>query len=150
MWIITGIALAVPVSVHFTRFCGEIRKIIFWKLLLPRIKKCICLFFFYTPPHDSDGVLWFQVGRLSVHLSVHPYFCFQMITWVNINGFLPNLVCALTLCRSCFRLQLDKFYRVLTELPAWDMPVFSFPGDNLSKYQWIFAKLGMYIDIIEI
>ena len=28
--------------------------------------------------------------------------------------------------------------------------VFSFPDDNLSKYQWIFAKLGMYIDIVEI
>ena len=25
--------------------------------------------------------------------------------------------------------------------------VFSFPDDNLSKYQWLFAKLGMRIDI---
>ena len=33
---------------------------------------------------------------------------------------------------------------------AKDMPVFSFPDDNLSKYQWIFAKLGMFIDIVEI
>ena len=27
---------------------------------------------------------------------------------------------------------------------------FSFPDDNLSKFQWIFTKLGMCIDIIEI
>ena len=28
--------------------------------------------------------------------------------------------------------------------------VFLFPDDNLSKYHWIFAKLGMCIDIVEI
>ena len=28
--------------------------------------------------------------------------------------------------------------------------VFSFPDDNLSKHQWIFTKLGMCIDIVEI
>ena len=27
---------------------------------------------------------------------------------------------------------------------------FSFSDDNLSKHQWIFAKLGMCIDIVEI
>ena len=27
---------------------------------------------------------------------------------------------------------------------------FSFPGDNLSKHQWIFTKLGMCIDIVGI
>ena len=27
---------------------------------------------------------------------------------------------------------------------------FSFPDDNLSKHQWIFTKLGMCIDIMEI
>ena len=27
---------------------------------------------------------------------------------------------------------------------------FSFPNDNLSKHQWIFTKLGMCIDIMEI
>ena len=26
----------------------------------------------------------------------------------------------------------------------------SFPGDNLSKHQWIFTKLAMCIDIVEI
>ena len=28
-------------------------------------------------------------------------------------------------------------------------PYFCFPDDNLSKYQWIFTKLGMCIDIVE-
>ena len=27
---------------------------------------------FYTPPHNSDGVLWFHVGRPCVRPSVHP------------------------------------------------------------------------------
>ena len=29
-------------------------------------------------------------------------------------------------------------------------PLFSFPGDNSSKCQWIFTKLRMCIDIVEI
>ena len=27
---------------------------------------------------------------------------------------------------------------------------FSFPGDNFSKFQWIFINLGMCIDIVDI
>ena len=50
---------------------------------------------FYTPPHDSRGVLWFHVGHPSVVLIL-------------------------------------------------------FPDDNLSKHQWIFTKLAICIDIIEI
>ena len=26
----------------------------------------------------------------------------------------------------------------------------SFPDDNLSKHQWIFTKLGMFVDVVEI
>ena len=29
------------------------------------------------------------------------------------------------------------------------MSVFSFPDDSFSKYQWIFTKLGVCIDIVE-
>ena len=43
-----------------------------------------------------------------------------------------------------------KFCQFLTELSAPDTPIFSFPDDNLSKHQWIFTKLGMCIDIVEI
>ena len=42
---------------------------------------------------------------------------------------------------------MGKFWQ---ELSAWDTPIFSFPDDNLSKRQWIFTKLGMCIDIVEI
>ena len=59
--------------------------------------------FFYTPPHNSGGVLWFHVGRPRVR---------------------PSVV------RPSVR--------------------FSFPDDNLSKHLWIFTKLGMCIDIVEI
>ena len=45
---------------------------------------------------------------------------------------------------------MGKFIQILTELTARDMPMFSFPDDNLSKYKWIFTKLGMCIDIVEI
>ena len=38
---------------------------------------------------------------------------------------------------------------ILTELSARDTSVFSFPDDNFSKYQWIFIKLGVCIDIVE-
>ena len=55
-----------------------------------------------------------------------PYFRFRMITWVNINGFSPNLVCALILWRSGFGLLMGKVCQSLTELSARDMPIFSF------------------------
>ena len=45
---------------------------------------------------------------------------------------------------------MGKFRQFLTELSARDMPIFSFPDDNLSKHQWIFTKPGMCIDIVEI
>ena len=65
-------------------------------------------------------------------------------------GFLPNLVCALIVWKSDLGLLVGKFSLFLTELSACDMSVFSFPDDNFSKYQWIFTKLGMCIDIIKI
>ena len=45
---------------------------------------------------------------------------------------------------------MGKFRRFLAKLPARDIPVFSFPDDNLSKYQLIFTKLSMCIDIVEL
>ena len=45
---------------------------------------------------------------------------------------------------------MGKFHQFLTELSARDMSVFSFLDYNFSKYQWIFTKLGMCIDIVEI
>ena len=72
-----------------------------------------------------------------------------MITLVTINGFSPNLVCALILKRSVLGLLMDKFRKILTELSAHDTSVFSFLDDHLNKYQQIFTKLGMCIDIVD-
>ena len=94
---------------------------------------------------------WSSVS-LSVRSSyVRPsIFRFRMIIRVNINGFSPNLVCALILWRSGLELLMGKFRQFLTEISARDTPIFSFPDDNLSKHQWIFTKLSMCIDIVEI
>ena len=44
---------------------------------------------------------------------------------------------------------MGKFRQIFTELSARDMPIFSFPDDNLSK-QGILTKLAICIDIKEI
>ena len=43
-----------------------------------------------------------------------------------------------------------KFRQILTEFSARDTPIFSFPDDNLSKYQGILTKLGTCIDMKDI
>ena len=45
---------------------------------------------------------------------------------------------------------MGKFCQFLTELSTCNMSVFSFPDDNFSKYQSIFTKLGLCIDIVEV
>ena len=45
---------------------------------------------------------------------------------------------------------MGKFCQFLTKLSAHHTSVFSFLDDTLSKYKWIFTKLGMCIDIVEI
>ena len=45
---------------------------------------------------------------------------------------------------------MGKFRQFFTVLSAQDTSIFSFPDDNLSKRQWIFTKLGMCIDVVEI
>ena len=45
---------------------------------------------------------------------------------------------------------MGKFRQIFTELSAQGTPIFSFPDDNLSKHQWIFTKLGMCIDTLEV
>ena len=58
-------------------------------------------------------------------------------------------MCALILWRSGSVLLMGKFCQFLTKLSACNMSVFSFPDDSFSKYQWIFTKLGVCIDIVE-
>ena len=45
---------------------------------------------------------------------------------------------------------MGKLRQILMELSARDMPIFSFPDDNLSKSQGILTKLGTCIDMKEI
>ena len=59
-------------------------------------------------------------------------------------------LCALILWRSGLGLLMGKFRQIFTELSARDTPIFMFLDDNFSKHQWIFTKLGMCIDIVEI
>ena len=95
--------------------------------------------------------IWFRTANgqiLSILPTTHLYFCFWMITWVNINGFSPNLICGLILWESYLGLLMGKFCQFFTELSACHTSVFSFPDDNFSKYQLIFTKLGMCIDIV--
>ena len=93
---------------------------------------------------------WLSVC-LSIHLSyIRPYCCFRMITWINVNGFSPNLVSALILWRSVLGLLIRKFCQFWADLSVRDKSIFSFLDDNFSKYQWIFTKFDMCIDIVEI
>ena len=78
----------------------------------------------------------------------HPYFCFQKIFCINIGGFSPNLVYALILWRSDLGLLIGKFCNFWL-LSAWTCPDYRF-RTIMSKYQWIFTKLAMCIDIVEI
>ena len=76
---------------------------------------------------------------------------FLRINSVRINGFSQNLVCALVLWRSAFGLLQDKFCCVsFGQLSARDVSVFLSQDNNLSKSQWIFTKLDICIDIVEI
>ena len=64
-----------------------------------------------------------------------------------------TLVCALTLWRSGLGLLMGKFCQFLTALSACNTSIFLFQDNkfnNLSKFQWIFTKLDMCIDIVEI
>ena len=45
---------------------------------------------------------------------------------------------------------MGKFRQILTELSAGDTLMFSFPDNNLCKYQGILTKRGTCIDIKEI
>ena len=79
-----------------------------------------------------------------------PYFHFWTITLVNMNGFSANLVCALILWTSALGLLIGKFRQFLTDLSACDPSILSFLEYNFSKYQWIFSKPGMCIDIVDV
>ena len=73
-----------------------------------------------------------------------------MKTWVNINGFFCQIWYVHLYCRDlvwgCKWANFVNF----RQLSACHMSVFLFLDDNLSKYQWLFTKFGMCIDIVKI
>ena len=98
---------------------------------------------------------WFGIPnsdfrQFSTGLPAHEIFVisFQDNSLINLNGFSPNLTCALILWRSGLRLLMGKFCQFLTNKSARDTSIFSFPDNNLSKYQWMFTKLAACIDIV--
>ena len=91
------------------------------------------------------------MSSFDCYLPVTPlYFCLQMISLANVNGFLPNLLCALILWRSDVGLLMGKVLSIFDRsyLPATSLV--SFTGNNFSKYHWIFTTLGMCINIVEV
>ena len=66
------------------------------------------------------------------------------------NGFSSNLICALILWRSGLGLLMSKLHQIFTDISARDRPIFLFQDDNLNKRPWIFTKLGMCIDIVQL
>ena len=93
-----------------------------------KIFPIVFLFFilFYTPPQDSDGILWFHVCVCPsvCLLYVHPYFRLRTIAWVNVNGFSPNLLFALILWGFGLGLLMGKFSQFLIELSVWGRSYF--------------------------
>ena len=86
------------------------------------------------------------VCHTSIHLSFHPYFHFQKITWVNTNGFSPNLVFALILWFGIANGQISSIFNGVNCLRH----VHIFVWVNLSKCWWLFTKLGICSDTVEI
>ena len=62
-------------------------------------------------------------GQIS-SCATDPYFYFRMITLVNINGFSPNLVCALILWRSSLGMLIGKFREFLTDICLGHIRIF--------------------------
>ena len=92
-------------------------------------------------------------SHLNVHswecLSVHPSICILFLDdnlSIPISGFSPNLVFALILWRSGLGLLMGKFRQILMVI-CRRHALFSFPDDNLSKFQGILSKLGTCIDV---
>ena len=118
---------------------------------------CACLsqyLRFFIPHHTTvaECNVFMLVVCVSVSLSVHPsvirtsVFLFLDDNFsINTNGFSPNLVCALILCRSDLGLLMGKVYQFLTELSACDTSVFLFQDNNLCKSQWFFTKLDVWL-----
>ena len=95
----------------------------FWKITSPNINGV-------SPNSVCALILWTSALRLlmvefrlyfwqSYLPATHLYFTFRTITWVNLSGFSPNLICALRLWRSALGLLIGKFCQFLTVISPW-------------------------------
>ena len=131
---------------------------------------CLVIFIFYKWPslltqmveQKLERKLLVDLARLAIlgestkYIYIYIYFFFFFFLrfhpfkssefWVRKFGN-PGGFYAIFIPRHMIVL-MGKFV-ILTELSARDTSVFSFPDDNFSKYQWIFTKLGVCIDIVE-
>ena len=103
--------LSVSVSVRLS----YVRPSIF-SFLDDNLSKCQCIFTKLGLCIDIVEI-WFggvneQISSIfdSYLRATDLYFHFRMITLVNINGFTPNLACALILWRSCLGLLMSTFH----------------------------------------
>ena len=112
--------------------------------------KCHCFHMssnFIVIPHHMVvvGCYGFMLAVcVYVHLAIccmSVSICFWTITWVNINGFSLNLVCALIMWRSGLGLLMGKISSIFDRV---------FQDNNLRKSQGIFTKLDMCIDVVEV
>ena len=100
----------------------------------------------------SMCLILYSCIHLSIHLSVCLSFCLSYvclcisISGVNINRFSPNLVCALILWRSSLWLLILSVFDYCTSIHLY-FPIWMI---NWINFLWIFTKLGMCIDIVEI
>ena len=78
--------------------------------------------FLIIPLHTT--VVRYYGITLAVRVSVRPYFCFRMVTWVNVSGFSPNMVWALILWISGLGLLMGKFHQLLTVICPRQVRIF--------------------------
>ena len=106
--------------------------------------------------HQTGCVHWYcgdLVWDLSQFLKVLSarqlsVFSFPDDNFCKYNGFSPNLVCAMILWRPGLGLLMGKLRQFLTVICPWYVSIF-ISGRYFSKYQWIFTKLCVCIDIVE-
>ena len=112
---------------------------------------------FYIPPQASGGVLWYNVGCWCVFPSIRPSVVYSSVFSLSDDNlkkcqliFTKHGIYTLILWRFGLVLLTGKFRQFLTDLIARDTSIFTFVDDKFSKYEWIFTKLGMCIDITEL
>ena len=90
----------------------------------------------------------FSTELSACHTSIFLFLYYDLSKYKQI---FTKLGMCIDIVETCFgSLFVGKFCQFLTELSVCLTSIFPFLDNYLRKYQWIFAKLGMHIDEIEI